>query len=246
MKYFFIVFYTVLSGTCAVAQNNDKRTPESTEVWEPQPRIVTPGKNVFDAPSDAVVLFDGKNTSKFTHLDGSIVKWDIKDGALVVKGGTGDIKTSQAFGDVQLHIEFRTPEKVESSGQGRGNSGVFFCEMYEVQILDNYENKTYANGQAASIYKQYPPLVNACKKPGEWQTYDIIFTMPKFNADGIAIEPAKITVFHNGVLVQNAVPLLGRTEYIGSPTYKPHGKGSIKLQDHGNPTAFRNIWVREL
>lgn len=238
-KYF--LFSALIFSVISKAQD---KNPQSTEVWEIQPRVVTPGTSNFNPPSDAIVLFDGKDLSNFTNLNGEKAEWTVKDGAFTV--GKGDIKTKQLFGDIQLHIEWKSPEKIEGEGQGRGNSGIFLCEQYEVQVLDNYNNKTYGNGQAGSIYKQYPPLVNACKKPNEWQTYDIVFIMPRLNKEGRMIEPAKITVFHNGILIQNNVSLLGVTEYIGLPTYKNAEKASIKLQDHGNPVSFRNIWVREL
>ncbi len=165
----------------------------------------------------------------------------------MVKAGSGGILTKRGFGDCQLHVEFRTPAVIKGEGQGRGNSGIYFMSRYELQILDNHINKTYVNGQAGSIYKQLPPLVNACRPAGEWQTYDIIFTAPRFYEDGRLKTQATITVLHNGVLVQNNKTLWGSTEYIGSPVYKKHGeKEPIFLQDHGNPTAFRNIWIREL
>ena len=166
---------------------------------------------------------------------------------MVVQGGTGNIQTKEGYGDCQLHIEWRTPAEVKGEGQGRGNSGIFFMGRYELQVLDNYNNKTYVNGQAASIYKQLPPLVNACRPPGEWQTYDIIFTAPRFYENGGVKSQARITVLHNGVLVQNDGALLGGTQYIGVSNYEKHGdKEPIVLQDHGNPTAFRNIWIRPL
>jgi hypothetical protein len=166
---------------------------------------------------------------------------------MVVKPGSGNVKTKKGFGDCQIHIEFRTPAKVESQGQGRGNSGIFIMGKYELQVLDNYNNTTYVNGQAGSIYKQLPPLVNACRPPGEWQTYDIIFTAPRFSADGRLQSQARITVLHNGILVQNNQAIWGGTEYIGIAEYKPHSmKESLVLQDHGDAVSFRNIWIREL
>jgi hypothetical protein len=165
---------------------------------------------------------------------------------MTVTPGSGDIETVQHFEDYQLHIEFRTPAEVKGSGQGRGNSGIFMQGMYELQVLDSYNNLTYSNGQAGAIYKQTMPLVNASRKPGEWQTYDVIYTAPKFNKDSMFIHPAYITVLHNGVLVQNHTPIYGTTPYVGQPQYQVHGKGPIKLQDHDNPTSFRNIWIREL
>ncbi|HEY8511859.1 MAG TPA: DUF1080 domain-containing protein [Cyclobacteriaceae bacterium] len=227
----------------------DKRTPESTEVWEPQPKIVTPGTTPSDPPSDAIVLFDGRDLSKWVSVDnGGPAKWTVKDGAVTVAPGTGDIRTKESFGDIQLHIEWRAPEVTDPSkvSQGRGNSGVFLQERYEVQVLDNYQNKTYINGQAGSIYKQHIPLANACKKPGEWQTYDIIYTAPRFGTDGRVVVPAYVTVIHNGVLLLNHVALLGATEYIGFPLYKEHGDAPLRLQDHGNLVSYRNIWVRKL
>jgi hypothetical protein len=165
---------------------------------------------------------------------------------MTVQKGAGDIRTKQAFGDCQLHIEWRAPVEVIGDSQGRGNSGIFLQSTYEVQVLDSYNNRTYSNGQAASIYKQHMPLVNACRPPGEWQTYDIIYEAPIFHDDGTLARPAFITVIHNGVLVQNHVMLKGHTPYIGLPKYTAHGKLPIRLQDHGNPVSFRNIWIREL
>ncbi|HEX5171637.1 MAG TPA: DUF1080 domain-containing protein [Cyclobacteriaceae bacterium] len=237
----------LLSGTFASAQT-DKRTPESTEVWEPQPKIVTTG-DPGSPPSDAIVLFNGKNLDEWVSADdGSAAKWTLKDGAVTVAPGKKDMKTKREFGDMQLHIEWRSPEVVDPSkvSQGRGNSGIFLQERYEVQVLDNYENKTYINGQAGSIYKQQVPLANACKKPGEWQIYDIIYTAPRFDDDGRAVIPAYVTVIHNGVLLLNHATIWGSTQYIGFPLYEKHGKASIKLQDHGNLVSYRNIWVREL
>jgi hypothetical protein len=208
--------------------------------------VVTPGKSVSDPPSDAIVLFDGKHLDNWVGKDGKTPQWTVADGAMTVSKGTGDVKTKQTFGDIQLHIEWRTPAKVEGDGQGRGNSGIFLSEKYELQVLDSYNNRTYSNGQAGSIYKQSMPLVNASKRPGEWQTYDVVFIAPKFNADGSLKSTGKITVFHNGVLIHHATEIQGTTEYIGKPKVVAHGKGSIRLQDHGNPTSFRNIWVREL
>jgi hypothetical protein len=209
-------------------------------VW-PEPKVVTPGKLESEPPSDAIVLFDGKDLSKWTAGE----KWDVKDG--VATSQKSNITTKDSFGDCQLHIEFATPEKVSGSGQGRGNSGVFMMNKYEVQILDSYENKTYFDGQCGSLYKQTPPQVNACRKPGEWQSYEIIFTAPKFAEDGKVLKPAYATVIQNGVLVQNHFELLGSTSYFQSPRYEPHAeKMPIRLQFHGNPVKFRNIWIREI
>lgn len=224
------------------AQTTD---PKDTEFWEPVPRAVTPGEGTAP-PSDAIVLFDGTNFNEFEHLDGSAVKWKLEDGAMTVQKGTGDIQTKRSFGDVQLHIEWRTPAEVVGESQGRGNSGVFLQSRYEVQVLDNYNNRTYSNGQASSIYKQSVPLVNACRPPGVWQTYDIIYKAPVFNKDGIRVAPGTVTVLHNGILTQNHTTIQGTTEYIGMPKNMAHGIAPIKLQDHGNPVSYRNIWIREL
>ncbi|WP_145029927.1 3-keto-disaccharide hydrolase [Caulifigura coniformis] len=206
----------------------------------PEPKIVTPGEGVAP-PSDAIVLFDGKSLDAWKGADG----WVVKDG--YASPTKGDIATKQEFSDCQLHIEFATPEAVKGDGQGRGNSGVFLCGEFEVQVLDSYENKTYFDGQCGGIYKQRPPLVNACRKPGEWQSYDIIFHAPQFHDDGELKRPATITVLQNNVLVQDHLELLGDTPYVRAPRYNPEvTKGPIKLQNHGNPVKFRNIWIREL
>jgi len=223
--------------------------PEMTEIWDPEVSVITPGESPVNPPSDAIVLFDGKDLeSEWTNSDGGKPGWTVEDGCVTVKKGAGIIKTKRVFEDYQLHIEWRTPAEVIGTSQGRGNSGIFMQGLYEVQVLDNYNNRTYRNGQAGSIYKQHAPLVNACKAPGEWQTYDIIFTAPRFNEDGTYFTPPTITVLQNGVLVQNHSVLRGPTEYIGIPEYsvKKHGPGSLILQDHGNPVSFRNIWIREL
>lgn len=242
-----------MAATTNAQLNPSKQTPESSELWNPVPRIVTPGSMPVNsapatAPSDAIVLFDGKDLSKWKSAKPGEAnpQWVVGDGAMTVKPGTGDIETRQDFEDYQLHIEFRTPAEVKGTGQGRGNSGIFMQGVYELQVLDNYNNVTYSNGQAGSIYKQTMPLVNACRKPGEWQTYDVFYTAPKFNKDSMFIAPAYITVVHNGVLVQHHTPIYGTTPYIGQPQHQVHGKGPIRLQDHDNPTSFRNIWIREL
>jgi len=228
----------------------EKMTPGMTEIWEPEIKIIQPGVANSDAPSDAIVLFNGTElNSEWTDVQGNPSKWIVKDGGLISVKGAGYIKSKRKFQNFQLHIEWRTPSEVTGESQGRGNSGVFLQELYEVQVLDSYNNRTYRNGQAASLYKQYPPLVNVCKKPGEWQTYDIIYTAPAFGNDStIYVTPPRVTVIQNGVLVQNNVVLRGPTEYIGIPEYfiKKHGPGRILLQDHGNPVAYRNIWIREL
>ncbi len=221
------------------------RAAQVTERWEPVPPTVTPGDD--DAPpSDAIVLFDGSDLDVWEAVGGGPAGWQVAEGAMTVSPGTGDIRTRVDFEDVQLHVEWRTPAKIEGEGQGRGNSGVFLMERYEVQVLDSYQNPTYANGQAASIYKQHIPLVNASRPPGEWQSYDILFTAPRFNDAGRMVSPAQVTVLHNGVLVQHGAVLQGETEYVGAPGYKAHGPAPVRLQDHSNPVSYRNIWVRRL
>ena len=227
----------------------EQMKPGMTEIWEPEVAIIQPGTTNSDAPSDAIVLFNGGDVNEWADMQGNPTKWTVKDGSLISVRGAGYIKTKRKFGNCQLHIEWKTPSDVSGESQGRGNSGVFLQELYEVQVLDSYNNRTYRNGQAGSMYKQYPPLVNVCKKPGEWQTYDIIYTAPTFGNDStIYVTPPRITVIQNGVVVQNNSVLRGPTEYIGIPEYfiKKHGPGSIALQDHGNPVAYRNIWIREL
>jgi len=244
-----IAALSVLGALPAFAQQQDiKLPPEATEFWEPEPRVVTPGKENHLPPSDAIVLFDGSNLNNFVGIkEGGSAPWKVENGTFTVVPGTGDIKTKESFGDVQIHIEWSAPDEVKGKSQGRGNSGLIIMGKYEVQILDSYENRTYSNGQAASIYKQHPPLVNAMRSPREWNTYDVVFTAPRFNKDGMVISPAKATVFHNGVIVQNAVELKGPTEYIGIPNYREHEEElPFHLQDHGDLVSFRNIWVRKL
>ncbi|SEL16107.1 3-keto-disaccharide hydrolase [Parapedobacter koreensis] len=245
MKSFISAGMAALLAIPALAQQQTMK-PEETEVWEPEPRVVTTYPN--RAPSDAITLFDGTSLDQWvSKKDGSSpAEWEVSDGFFTVARGKGDIQTKQEFSDYQLHVEWRSPTEIVGESQGRGNSGIFMQGLYEVQVLDSYNNRTYSNGQAASLYKQRIPLVNATKAPGEWQTYDIIWTAPRFNADGILISKARVTILHNGVLVQNNVELDGATEYIGIPKYKAHGAGPIVLQDHGNPVSFRNIWIRPL
>jgi hypothetical protein len=222
--------------------------PEDTEFWDPEVPVVTPAATMGMAPSDAIVLFDGKNLDNWVSVkDGSPAKWEVKDGAMTVVGGAGNISTKQDFGDYQLHIEWRAPMEPDTKkGQGKGNSGIFMQGLYEVQVLNSYQNRTYRNGQAGSIYKQSAPLVNATSKMGEWNVYDIIYTAPRFRPNGSMESPAYVTVMHNGVIVQNHTPIQGTTEYIGAPKQPVHGRGPISLQDHGNQVSFRNIWIREL
>lgn len=235
----------ILMAVCSIA-SGQKIDPAATELWEPVPPVVTPGENGAP-PSDAIVLFDGKNLDMWESERGGPARWEVKDGILTIVPGTGGIKTKKPFGDCQLHIEWRSPAKVEGDGQNRGNSGVFLQGRYEIQVLDCYNNKTYSNGQTGSVYKQHIPLVNACRKPGEWQTYDIIFTAPRFGESGRVVIPAYVTVIHNGVLIQNHVPIWGTIEFIGLPKYQIHNlKEPLQLQDHNCPVSFRNIWIREL
>ncbi len=230
--------------------------PADTEVWTPVPLVVTPGTASSDAPSDAIRLFDGRNLDEWINTkDRGPARWKVADGVITVDKSVGNIETKRRFTNYQLHLEWRVPAIISGDGQGRGNSGVFLASTgpgdvgYEIQILDSYVNKTYVNGQAASIYKQSSPLVNASRKPGEWQSYDIVWTAPTFNADGSVKTPAAVTAFHNGVLVQANFVLKGETRYIGPAEYKKHEASAIKLQSHGDPSepiSFRNIWVREL
>ena len=234
-----------------------KAKPEDTEQWSPDVPVVTPGAEAGRAaPSDAVVLFDGTNLDRWASVkDGSAAQWPVADGAFTVRKGTGNIQTRQSFGSYQLHLEFRIPTGITGEGQARGNSGLFLAstgkgdEGYELQIMDSYRNKTYVNGQAGSIYKQFAPLANAARQPGEWQSVDVVWTAPVFGADGAVKSPAYVTAQINGVLVQDHVAVRGQTTYIGQPRYVAHGPAPIKLQDHGDPSApisFRNIWIREL
>ena len=247
---------SILTALAAAALAQQMR-PEDTEQWTPEPVVVTPGPAGKPAapPSDAIVLLGNGGLGEWTSMDGSPAKWTYRGGIVTVKKGTGNIQTRRSFGSYQLHLEWRIPRVISGEGQGRGNSGLFLASTgggdagYELQIVDSYRNKTYANGQAASVYKQFPPLVNAMRPPGEWQTYDVVWTAPTFNADGSVKSKARLTAFHNGVLVQDNVVLGGETVYIGPPKYKAHGRSPIKLQDHGDPSepiSFRNIWIREL
>lgn len=247
---------TGVTVTYAQNPNDTIRDHRTTEVYSPVPPVVTPGAKCGDAPSDAIVLFDGKNEDEWVKVsDGSPATWVIGDGILTVNKQTGNIQTKRTFTSYQLHLEYRIPADITGSDQARGNSGIFLASTgkgddgYEIQILDNYNNKTYVNGQAGSVYKQGIPLANPCRKPGEWSTYDIVWNAPSFNSDGSLQDSARVTVFLNGVLVQNNFELKGVTRYIGLPYYKAHGACPIKLQAHGDrskPISFRNIWVRPL
>jgi hypothetical protein len=248
-----LLSFSPLVISCALAQQKAK--PEDTEFYTPVPKVVEPGREKASVPSDAVVLFDGTSISQWVSADDTTKQagWDLVNGLMRVNKKAGDIQTKSSFGDYQLHLEWRVPEHITGKGQGRGNSGIFLASVfgggYEIQILDNYNNTTYTNGQVGSIYKQHVPLANPLRPPGEWQVYDIVWTAPRFKADGSVESPARVTAFLNGVLVQNNVSLRGRTEYIGQPSYKAHGPAPIKLQSHGDPSepiSFRNIWVRPL
>ena len=245
----------VLTSSAALAQSGGDRRQ-----WEPDPALIGAVENGAP-PSDAIVLFDGSGLDQWVRVaDGRPARWGIADGAVTVKPGTGTIRTKDAFGSMQLHLEWRPTDVISGAGQGRGNSGVFLHSLFEVQILDSWENRTYVNGQAGSVYLQYPPLANAARRPGEWQSFDIVFTAPEFDG-GELVAPAWLTVFHNGVLVQNHVRLEGAT-FTPEPEYaaqcEPYGldgtgrrqdcTGSmpLTLQDHGQVVSFRNIWLREL
>lgn len=213
----------------------------------PQPRVISPGTAASTgAPSDATVLIGpGADLGAWQMSDGAAVTWPMKDG--VLQSGKGMIQTKEQFSDVQLHVEFATPTEVKGDGQGRGNSGVFLAGAFEIQVLDSFQNQTYPDGQASAMYGQYPPLVNASRGPGQWQAYDIVFTAPRFNAAGTVEKPAVVTVLHNGVVVHTATPFWGPTQHKQIGKYLPeNGKGPVRLQDHGNPVRFRNIWIRPL
>lgn len=236
----------------STAQDQPSPDPKATEVWTAEPRSVVP-RALAAPPSDAIVLFDGKDLREWVPAASpdKPAGWIVADGTLTVRGGSGDIQTRRLFTDYQLHLEWRVPVALGGSGQARGNSGLFLASTgsgrgYELQILDCAGNTTYSNGQAASVYKQHIPLVNACATAGEWQTYDVIWTAPRFSADGALTSPAYVTALHNGIVVQNHVALQGETVYAGQPTYRKHGPAPIKLQDHGDAVRFRNIWVRPL
>ncbi|MEO7983467.1 MAG: DUF1080 domain-containing protein [Bacteroidota bacterium] len=256
-----LFLFLLLPFSPAVAQQK-QGDPALTEIWTPVPRIIKPGNKTGDPPSDAIILFNGTDASAWQSKKGKPFNWKVEDSSITVvafaedaeysaeekqKNTVQGIQTKQAFGDCQLHIEWRTPATVKGDGQGRGNSGVLFMGRYELQIMDSYNNPTYSNGQAGSVYKQYMPMVNVCKGPGEWQSYDVIFTAPQFYPDSLVKSPARMTVFQNGVLIQNNVELWGAMQYIGVPKYVKHAaKEPLLLQDHRNPVSFRNIWIREL
>lgn len=242
-----LVIAATLAGPPAGAQI-DTRWPQHS-MARPQAPVVDPGRSVADTshPSDAIVLFDGRDLSKWRDAKGGPARWAVRSGYIEVVPGTGMLGTAQGFGDVQLHVEWATPTPPTGEGQERGNSGVFLMGLYEIQVLDSYRNPTYADGAAAAVYGQYPPLVNASRPPGAWQTYDIVFHRPRFDAVGAVTRPARVTVIHNGVLVQDDVELSGPTANQTRPPYTKHAdKLPLALQDHGVPVRFRNIWLREL
>jgi len=241
-----MAFVSLIAAVLAGAALTNRAASQGIKPPAVEPKMVDPGP-AGGPPSDAVVLFNGKDLSQWQGVNGGEAKWEVKDGAMVVTK-TGAITSKQEFGDMQLHVEWATPAEVKGEGQGRGNSGVFLQGRYEIQVLDSYNNKTYFHGQAGAVYKQYAPLVNASRKPGEWQSYDIIYHAPHIDESGRALKRATVTVLHNGVLIQDHVEILGSTTHEEvPPTYTPHPpKGPIVLQDHGNPVRYRNIWVRPL
>lgn len=239
----FAISFTTIMITCmSISWSQMVPEPRATEVWGKEPAKITPSNN-GGAPSDAIIL----DHTAWESVNGGANKWTNNNGIMTVNPGTKDIRTKKSFGDVQLHVEWRIPIlDAKFVDQDRGNSGVFLQQFYEVQVLDSYENKTYNNGQAGSLYKQHIPLVNATKPAMEWQSYDIIYTAPRFSKNGTVISQARMTVLHNGVLIQNNVSLTGPTVYIGAPSYEAHGNLPIYLQDHDHEVSYRNIWVREL
>lgn len=249
-KLFFAVAMLLFSAATASAQIDTKWKIHDLD--RPVPAVVIPGTastpdQPGKPPSDAIVLFDGSNLEKWLSEDGSPAKWKVENGYAEVVAHTHNIHTKDSFGDCQLHVEFMEPTPPHGESQERGNSGVFLMNTFEIQVLDSYENKTYADGQTASVYGQYPPLVNAARPPGQWQSYDIVFHGPRFDSAGKLVRPARVTVFHNGVLVQDNVELSGPTAHGERPPYKSGpDKGPLALQDHGNPVRYRNIWLRQL
>ena len=250
-----VVATAIGPGTQTAGQ--DAAKAEDTEVWQAEPKVVTPGADCGTAPSDAIILFDGRSLNEWVSAQdrSAPAKWIVANGMVTVNKPAGNIETRRTFKNYQLHMEWRIPENVTGSGQLRGNSGLFLASTgpgdagYELQVLDSYNNKTYVNGMAGSIYKQSIPLANSMRKPGEWQVYDVVWTAPIFNADGSLKSPAYVTAFLNGVLVENHFELKGETRNIGKPFYKKFDGAPIKLQAHGDPSppiSFRNIWVREV
>ena len=251
-RIFALICLSLFVSGAAVAQTQVDSKWEIHDRNRPVPVAIDPGtpstqETPGRAPSDAVVLFDGKDLSKWQHKDGSAAKWKVEDGYFEVVPKTGQLYSKDAFGDCQLHVEFAEPSPAKGEDQDRGNSGVFLHGLYEVQVLDSYQSKTYADGQAAAVYGQFPPQVNASRPPGQWQWYDIVFHGPRFDVSGKLLRPAHITAFHNGVLTQDNVEPTGPTAHKARPPYKPEPeKLPLALQDHGHPVRYRNIWIREL
>jgi hypothetical protein len=249
---FLFISHSALPADQSSQRDNDLKRWKANDANRPVPPVITPGTPSMPEkpgrpPSDATILFDGKDLSKWDSGKGGPAQWKVVDGAIEVAPGTGDIHTKQLFGDCQLHVEWAEPNPPHGKDQARGNSGIYLMSKYELQVLDSYQNKTYADGQAGAVYGQFPPLVNASLPPGEWQTYDIIFHGPRFAADGKLLRPARVTVLQNGVLVQDNVTLTGPTDYMARPPYAAHAeKMPLLLQDHDQPVHFRNIWIREL
>lgn len=235
-----------LIGLCISVMASAQWTPQQTEWYYPEPVKVSPGKTPGAPPADAIILFNGKDLSKWVNEKGEAPEWTISNGTVSVKPGTGSIFTKEHFGDCQLHVEFRSPAPEQYNGQDRGNSGIILMGRYEVQVLDGDNNPTYVNGMVGSIYKQTAPLVNAYTKNGEWQVYDIYWKAPRFGTGGKLESPAMITVVLNGIVVQNNYVLKGNTPYIGLPEYNAHGRLPLMLQDHGTGVSYRNIWIRNL
>jgi 3-keto-disaccharide hydrolase len=252
MRFYTIAATTLLMAGGAVAQMIPTIPYPPSDRSRPAPLVVTPGRpstqaRAGTAPSDAIVLFDGKDLSAWTGPNGRPTKWTVHDGYFQVAPNTGDLITRQKFGDCQLHVEWASPNPPHGEDQDRGNSGVYVMSLYEIQVLDSYHSKTYPDGEAAAIYDQYPPLVNASLPPGKWQTYDIVFHGPRFDSSGKLLRPATATVFHNGILVQDHVTLTGPTANKERPPYKPQPERMpLLLQDHHNPVRYRNIWIREI
>jgi hypothetical protein len=239
----------ILASLAPPASAQPAQRFKAHDMSRPRPPLVQPGPQTLPVPppSDAIVLFDGTDLSEWRSADGGPPKWVIKDGAIESVPGSGYLYSARGFGDVQLHVEWATPVPPHGKSQGRGNSGVFLMGLYEVQVLDSYQNDTYPDGQAGAVYGQYPPLVNACRPPGEWQAYDIVFRRPRFRPDGELVSPARITVIQNGILIQDGVEPWGPTAWLQAQPYTAHAdKLPLGLQDHGNPVRYRNIWLREL
>ena len=255
MKSLYIILFFLIFNDTSAQHDNIEKEAAKTESYSPVPVKVSTEKPFLDAPSDAIILFDGKNLNQWEGRNRNKPEWFINDGILIVNKKAGDIITKEKFTDYQLHLEFMIPKDITGDGQARGNSGIFLAYLgneydgYELQILDSYENKTYVNGQNSAIYKQKEPLKNASKNPGEWQSYDLVWTAPRFDKNGKLLSPAYLTVFLNGILVQNHTPLQGQTLWVGKPFYKSHNATPIMLQAHNDPSQpinFRNIWLRPL